>query len=137
MQAEVIVLGSSTSWYELVIAFQLDTGFALPVWIYHKGEKLPKPYPFLSTEAQIQKPESRSLWHQANTLRAVVRYLENTLQQPLFPKYKKNGASSLVRMGFHKSLVGGISSRPVLPDPVAVIEIIKNYSSQPTHIMFA
>ena len=120
------------SWYELVIAFQLDTGFALPIWIYHKGEKLPKPYPFLSEEAQIQKPESRSLWHQANTLRAVVRYLENTLQQPLFPKYKKSGASSLVRMGYHKSLVGGISSRPVLPDPAAVIEIVKNYSSQPT-----
>ena len=123
------------SWYELVIAFQLDTGFALPVWIYHKDEKLPKPYPFLSEESQIQKPDSRSLWHQANTLRAVVRYLENTLQQSLFPKlfpkYKKTGASSLVRMGFHKSLVGGISSRPVLPDPAAVIEIVKNYSSLP------
>ena len=119
------------SWYESVIAFQLDMGFALPVWIYHKDGKLPKPYPFLSKESSIQKPECRSLWHQANTLRAVVRYLENTLQQSLFPKYKKTGASSLVRLGFHKSLVGGISSRSILPDPVAVIDHIKNYSSLP------
>ena len=46
---------------------------------------------FDSPEAKIQKPEVRSIWHQANILRAVVRYLENTLQCQLYPRYKKTG----------------------------------------------
>ena len=58
-------------------------------------------------------------------------FIGNTLQQPLCPKYKKTGASSLIRLGFHKSLVGGIASRPILPDFNTVLETIKAYSSLP------
>ena len=57
--------------------------------------------------------------------------LDNTLTEPMIPKYKKTGASSLVRLGFHKSLVGGINSRPVLPYPDKVIQILCDYASLP------
>lgn len=60
-------------------AFMLYTGSALPIWIYHSDERLPTPYAFHSEEVSIQKEASRSLWHQANTLRAVVRHFLNTL----------------------------------------------------------
>lgn len=113
------------------MSYTLFTGVALPVWIYSEKERLPTPYAFDAPEVQIQKDAAKSLWNQANTLRAVVRYLDNTLTEPMIPKYKKTGASSLVRLGFHKSLVGGINSRPVLPYPDKVIQILCDYASLP------
>ena len=105
---------------------------ALPVWIYNKTDRLPTPYAFDSPEVAIQKDDAKSLWNQANTLWAIVRYLDNTLPTPLIPKYKKTGASSLVRLGFHKSLVGGVASRPVIPNATRFLAILREYSSMPT-----
>ena len=84
---------------------------------------------FDSPEAKIQKPEARSIWHQANNLRAVVRYLENALKCQLYPRYKKTGASSLIRLGYHPRLIGGVSARPSFPDAAMLMENISNYSS--------
>ena len=60
----------------------------------------------------IQTPEFRGLGHQTSAFRDIVRYLENTCQTKLYPRYKKTGASSLIRLGFHRSLIGGIAARP-------------------------
>ena len=120
------------TWYELAISFMLYTGVALPVWIYNETDRLPTPYAFDSPEVAIQKEDAKSLWNQANTLRAIVRYLDNTLPTSLIPKYKKTGASSLVRLGFHKSLVGGVASWPVLPNVDQFLSILRDYSSMPT-----
>lgn len=102
---------------------------SLPLWIYDGTKKRAYPVSFDSPEAKIQKPEARSVWHQANNLRAVVRYLENTLQCSLFPRYKKTGASSLIRLGYHTRLVGGISARPEFPHANKLMENLSNYSS--------
>ena len=119
------------TWYELAVCFTAYTGVALPVWIYSSEDRLPTPYAFDSPEIQIQKDAAKSLWNQANTLRAVVRYLDNTLPEPIVPKYKKTGASSLVRLGFHKSLIGGIVSRPAMPCVDKVLQILRDYASLP------
>ena len=119
------------SWYELAFYFAIFTGHFLPIWISSKTEKLPLPYDFDSPEAQIQPQEKRSLWHQASVLRSVVRYLENTLQCEFYPRYKKTNASSLIRLGYHRSLVGGISARPNLPFADLLIANLTSYSSMP------
>ena len=98
------------TWYELALYCALFTGTCLPIWIYHTAQKLPRPYAFNSSEAKIQPDAKRCLWHQAGVLRSVVRYLENSLQCSFFPRYKKTNASSLIRLGFHRSLIGGISA---------------------------
>lgn len=84
-----------------------------------------------SAEASIQPKASRSLCNQASTLRGIVRYLENTMQCQIFPRYKISCASSLVRLGFHRSLVGGISSRPNLPMADQAMQGVTAYSSLP------
>ena len=113
----------------LAICYAVYFGSFLPLWIYDGTKKRASPVAFDSPEAKIQKPEARSIWHQANNLRAVVRYLENMLQCQLFPRYRKTGASSLVRLGYHPRLVGGISSRPEFPYANLLMENVSHYSS--------
>ena len=117
------------TWFELAICYAVNFGSFLPLWIYNGTKKRAVPVAFDSSEAKVQKPEARSIWHQANNLRAVVRYLENTLQCQIFPRYKKTGASSLVRLGYHPRLVGGISSRPEVPHATLLMENLAHYSS--------
>lgn len=128
------------TWYELPLV-SCFSGTALPVWIYHKKSHLPTPYAFHSEEVAIQKEESRSLWHQVNTLRAVVCNLENTLQTPPVPEYTKTGAPSLIRLKFHKSLLGGIASRRVLPCPDHLLHAVQDASlpnqCYPHHVRLA
>lgn len=99
------------------------------LWIFDKTEQVQKLHAVDSPEAKIQPPAAKSLGHQASTLRAIVRYLENTLQCKLFPHYKKSCASSLARMGFHRSLVGEMASRPTLPNADQVVKFLGDYSS--------
>lgn len=86
---------------------------------------------FDSPEATIQPDTKRCLWYQAGVLRSVVRYLENTLQCFFSPRYKKTNASSLVRLGFHRSLVGGISARPFLQLADLLVQKIEVYAPLP------
>lgn len=104
-------------------------GSSLPIWIFQAKNKHALLAAFDSPEAKIQKPEARSIWHQANNLRSVVRYLENTLRCQLYPRYKRTGASSLLRLGYHPRLIGGISSRPSFSDAALLMENLSNYSS--------
>ena len=119
------------TWFELAVAYAVFFGSWLPLWVSPGTNKRAYPVAFDSDAAKLQKPEARSIWHQANDLRSVVRYLENTLQCQLFPRYKKTGASSLVRLGYHPRLVGGISARPEIPLTVLLMENLQHYSSLP------
>lgn len=47
------------------------------------------------------------------------------------PSIQKNNASSLVRLGFHRSLVGGMSACPSLPLADLLIQNIIAYASLP------
>lgn len=115
------------SWCELAMYYAIHFGLFLPIWIYNGENKHARPVAFDSEEAPIQKPDAKSIWHQANNLCAVVRYLENTLKCQMFPWYKKTGASSLVRLGYNSRLIGGISARPFLPDAKVLMENIVHY----------
>ena len=77
------------TWFELAICYAVNFGSFLPLWICNGKRKRAVPFAFDSSEAKVQKPEARSIWHQANNLRAVVRYLENTLQCQLFHDIRK------------------------------------------------
>lgn len=78
-----------------------------------------------------QKPEVRRLSHQATNFRHVVQYLEKAAQTQLYPRYSKAGASRMVRLGYHRSLVGGIVSRPTLPQREHAMQILRDYASTP------
>lgn len=41
----------------------------------------------------------------------------------MLPRYSTTGAVSLVNLGFHHSLVGGIRARPWLPDQAKVLSL--------------
>ena len=58
------------------------------------------------------------------------QWLRGTTGQQLYPRYKKTGAS-LVRLGYHRNLVGGLASRPNLPQKESALRMISHYSSQP------
>ena len=77
------------TWFQLAICYAVNFGSFLPLWICNGKRKRAVPFAFDSSEAKVQKPEARSIWHQANNLRAVVRYLENTLQCQLFHDIRK------------------------------------------------
>ena len=64
-------------------------------------------------------------------LRNVVQYLESTSTMHLYPRYAKTGLSTMVRLGYHRSLVGRIASRPCLPQRDLAMQILKDYSSTP------
>ena len=115
----------------LAVHFVLFSGHGLPLWIFDPKEKILKPYAFDSPEALIQPKSARALCHQASTLRGIIRYLEGTRQCHLFPRYKKTCASSLVRMGFHRTLAGGMAARPAMPNSAVAIKLLPEYSALP------
>ena len=119
------------TWYELTIHYTLYAGKCLPIWVKHKDHHRALLYDFDSPEVAILKPEVRSLWHQAHNFRAVVKYLESSTGTKLYPRYKKTGASTMIRLGFHRSLVGGIPSRPKLPQVELALQILSEYASLP------
>ena len=47
------------------------------------------------------------------------------------PRYKKTGASTMIRLGFHRSLTGGVASRPRLPQTDLALQVLSEYSSLP------
>lgn len=119
------------TWCELALQFTVFAGKCLPVWIHDNEKGYAVPYDFFSGEVALQKPEFRGLGHQTSAFRAVVRYLENTTGHKLFPRYKKSGASSLIRLGFHRSLTGGITARPNLPQHEIAYIVLADYASTP------
>lgn len=119
------------TWYELVVYFTLYAGLTMPIWLKVYENQPAKPFDFASSEVALQKSEVRSLWHQATNFRNVVQYLESTARTKLYPRFKKSGASSLVRLGFHRSLVGGVASRPQLPQSALAIQLLDQYATQP------
>lgn len=119
------------TWYQLAVHFLLYAGRSLPVWIRHKDKSFAWPYDFDSPEVAIQKPEVKSLWHQAHNFRAVVKNLESSTGRHLYPRYKTTGASTVVRLGFHRSLTGGIASRPNLLQTELAIALLRECSTQP------
>ena len=77
------------TWYELVIHFTLFAGKCMPIWIKVADHQPAHPFDFFSDEVKLQKPDVRSLSHQATNLRYVVQYLEHTAKIKLYPRYKK------------------------------------------------
>ena len=119
------------TWVELAVHFMLFSGQGLPLWIANSHSKILEPYAFDSPEALLQPKSAHGLCYQASTLRGIVRYLEGTMQCQLFPRYKKTCASSLVRLGFHRTLVGGIAARPSLPYAAQAVKIMTDYAALP------
>ena len=103
----------------------LFAGWPLPIWIRDSTDNIQY------SNHTIMPKSTRSLCNQASTLPGAVRYLENTMQCKMFPHYKKPCAPSLVRLGLHRSLVGGMSSRPSLPSADRAIHLISQYSVLP------
>lgn len=119
------------TWCELALQFTIFAGKCLPVWIHDHDKGYCVPFDFHSDKVALQKPDFRGLGHQTSAFRAIVRYLENTSGHRLFPRYKKTGASSLFRLGFHRSLIGGVAARPILPQNALSYAVLDAYMSTP------
>lgn len=117
------------TWCELALHCSIYAGRCLSVWIHDSDKGYAVPYDFFSDPVLLQKPEFRSLAHQTSAFRAVVRYLENRGKTQLYPQCKKTGASSLVQLGLHGCLIGGLAARPNLPQNELAYTLLNDYAS--------
>lgn len=122
------------TWCELALQYTIFAGKCLPVWLHDSDKGYAVPYDFFSEQVALQKPEFRGLGHQTSAFRAVVRHLENTSRCHLYPRYKKTGASSLIRLGFHRSLIGGIAARPNMQQNELTYATLAHYASAPGQV---
>lgn len=111
-------------WYELAVHFFLYTGSCLSIWIYD----------FDSPQVHIQPPKSRAcgIKHRiqeqwSRTWKAHVKIASTRDIKAIL----KQGATSLVCIGFHRSLIGGIASRPTLPQQDEAMNFSRAMQNQP------
>ena len=93
----------------------LWAGRYLPVRIKDKDTNIPLEY--ADPKIQLQPIKHRSLRVLSKTFRLIVKHIQTFSKTPLIPTYKKQGASSLTRLGFSRYHEAGVSRRPILTSP--------------------
>lgn len=104
------------SWTELACSFMLWSNRLLPVRLRH--QEFAETVPYHDPKVQLLPVKSRSLRVLAENFRWTVKHLQTFSRTQFIPSYKKQGTSSLTRLGFTPYHEGGISRRPTLPNPV-------------------
>ena len=102
------------SWTELAISFMLWSHQHLPIRV-----KDPKGYRYLQytdPTVLLLPVKARSVRVLAENFRWIVKHIQTFSRTCLVPRYKKQGTSSLTRLGFTSDNEGGVSRRPRLPN---------------------
>lgn len=110
------------SWTELAISFMLWSNRYLPLRV--KETKGYKYLDFTDPAAQLLPVKSRSVRVLAENFRWIVKHIQTFSRNNLIPRYKKQGTSSLTRLGFTSDHEGGVSRRPRLPNSEATYSYI-------------
>ena len=95
------------TWYELAIQFTIFAGKRLPVWIHDSDKGFAVPFDFFFGSGRTPKTRVSRSWSSKlllseqswDTLKILVEFT-------FFHVITKTGASSLFRLGFHRSLMG-------------------------------
>lgn len=114
------------SWTELSVSFMLWAGRFLPVRIQDQNTIIPLEYD--NPKIQLQPVKHRSLRVLSETFRLIVKHIQTFSKMKIIPTYKKQGASSLTRLGFSRYHEAGVSRRPVLPNTQDTCLYMQNLS---------
>lgn len=97
------------SWTELVISFMLWSNRKPPIRI--KDGKSYQILPYDDPKVQLLPINARSLRVLAENFRWIVKHIQTFSRTKIIPTCKKQGTSSLTRLGFTSDHEGGISRR--------------------------
>ena len=103
------------SWTELAISFMHWTNKLLPIRI--KKDKGYHTLQYDDPQVALLPVKTKSLRVLAENFRWIVKHIQTFSRQKYIPAYKKQGTTSLTRLGFTSYHEGGVSRRPVLPNP--------------------
>ena len=102
------------SWMELAISFMIWSNQYLPIRI-----KEGTTYQYLAyqdPQVQLLPVKSRSIRVLAENFRWMFKHIQTFSRTKIIPVYKKQGTSSLTRLGFTHDHERGMSRRPQLPN---------------------
>ena len=105
------------TWTELACSFMLWSAKVLPVRI--RTDQTQCVVPFHDPRVAVLPIRARSVRMLADNFRLIVKHIQTFSRTHIIPQYKKQGASSLTRLGFTPYHEGGVSRRPVLPNTQA------------------
>lgn len=105
------------SWTELAISFMLWSNRYLPIRI--KEKKGYKYFDYTNPAVSLLPIKAKSIRVLAENFRWVVKHIQTFSRTQLIPSFKKQGTSSLTRLGFTSDHEGGLSRRPQLPNTEA------------------
>lgn len=112
------------TWVELAISFMLWSGWTLPVKI--PVDDIQIAYPLTHEKVQMLPLKKRSLRVVAGTFRLIVKHIQTFSRSKIVPVYKKQGASSLQKLGFTAYHEGGIACRPLFPNAGLTSDYLHN-----------
>lgn len=81
--------------------------------------------PYTDTRVQLLPVKARSVCVLADNFRWIVKHIQTFSKTKLIPTYKKQGTSSLTRLGFTAYHQGGLSRRPTLPNVDAAYKFLE------------
>ena len=102
------------SWTELACSFMLWSRRPLPIKLREANKTLLLPYD--DPRVSVLPLKQRSVRVLAENFRWIVKHIQTFSRSHIIPQYKKQGSSSLRRLGFTPYHEGGISRRPQLPN---------------------
>ena len=103
------------SWTELAISFMHWSNQFLPIRI--KKDKGYHTLQYADPQVSLLPVKAKSLRVLAENFRWIVKHIQTFSRQKFIPVYKKQGTTSLTRLGFTSYQEGGVSRRPTLPNP--------------------
>lgn len=116
------------TWHELAVAFIVNTGLQLPIWIRPETNKRAQPFPWQDSRVLALPIPKRSLREQSEAFRTIVLYLQGYSNGPIVPHYAKTGSTSLAQTGWGRAYTGGFALRPELPNSKAVQKTLMRYA---------
>lgn len=119
------------SWTELSVSFMLWANRFLPLRIRDGQTNIPVDYH--DPRIQLQPIKNRSVRSLSETFRLIVKHIQTFGRTNIIPTYKKQGTSSLTRLGFSRYHEAGVSRRPQLPNPVATMNYLRDLILQILH----
>ena len=119
------------SWTELAFSFMLWSNTVLPVRLQDSRDTLI--LPFDDARVTLLPVKQRSVRVLADNFRWIIKHIQTFSRSHLIPQYKKQGASSLTKLGFSPYHEGGFSRRPNLPNVKATYDFVLSWLQTISH----
>lgn len=110
------------SWTELALSFMLWANQVLPIRI--KEGKRQVTLQYTDPKVRLLPLKAKSLRVLSESFRWIIKHIQTFSRTKVIPAYKKQGTSSLTRLGFTNYHEGGLSRRPELPNAVLTTTVL-------------